>query len=140
MIFTDRNTRNQRLEICKACPHYIESTRTCGPLIIGEDQGELVKIDGRKRKVRLCGCIMPVKTRLKTSKCPLGKWGSLVDAEALKALKIFVQEMESKGAIKTSNIQPFLDAYNKAFDTNKKYTSCSTCIKQMYQEAKEALK
>jgi hypothetical protein len=100
MIFTDRNTRNQRLEICKACPHYIESTRTCGPLIIGEDQGELVKIDGRKRKLRLCGCIMPVKTRLKTSKCPLGKWGSLVDAEALKALKIFCTRNGKQGSYK----------------------------------------
>ena len=41
-----------RLTICKDCPFFLKATRQCGK----------------------CGCFMPAKTALPSSKCPINKW------------------------------------------------------------------
>jgi hypothetical protein len=43
----------ERLEICKKCEFYVESTTQCSK----------------------CGCFMKIKTLLPFSKCPIDKWG-----------------------------------------------------------------
>lgn len=43
---------HERLEICKACPDVIPVVNQC----------------------KRCGCFMDLKTKLKISKCPIGKW------------------------------------------------------------------
>jgi hypothetical protein len=48
----DEELGNTRLEICKGCPELIQLTTTC----------------------KKCGCFMAVKTKLKASTCPIGKW------------------------------------------------------------------
>lgn len=40
-----------RMSVCQTCPFFTKA-RTC----------------------RKCGCFMPVKTKLKNARCPLGKW------------------------------------------------------------------
>jgi hypothetical protein len=47
-------TPNDRLIICKACPEYINR--------------------GLLSKCNACGCFLLAKTKLKTQKCPVGKW------------------------------------------------------------------
>jgi hypothetical protein len=42
----------ERLDICKACPDVIPVVNQC----------------------KRCGCFMDLKTKLKISKCPIGKW------------------------------------------------------------------
>lgn len=44
--------RNQRFDMCKACPEFLELTSQC----------------------KKCGCFMKVKTALESAKCPIGKW------------------------------------------------------------------
>jgi len=41
-----------RMDICKACPELIKLTSQC----------------------KKCGCLMNVKTKLESAKCPIGKW------------------------------------------------------------------
>jgi hypothetical protein len=48
---------NKRLEICKACPHSRD-----------------LYSRGWINYCNLCGCMLKVKTRLKKSKCPDGRW------------------------------------------------------------------
>lgn len=43
---------SERFAICKACPDLVPIIDQC----------------------KNCGCLMAVKTKLKISKCPLGKW------------------------------------------------------------------
>lgn len=50
-IFADKETVDNRYEICQTCPSFT-ILKTC----------------------KECGCIMPLKVRLKSSECPLGKW------------------------------------------------------------------
>lgn len=44
--------RSKRLEICNACPEFNKVTTQCNK----------------------CGCIMSIKTIIKKTECPLGKW------------------------------------------------------------------
>lgn len=42
-----------RYSMCLECPELINLTKQC----------------------KKCGCLMPMKTKLKHAECPLGKWG-----------------------------------------------------------------
>jgi len=42
----------KRMDLCNSCPELIQVTKQC----------------------KKCGCIMPLKTKLKAASCPLGKW------------------------------------------------------------------
>ena len=48
----DQEKIDKRLEICRACDHFIKLTTQCTK----------------------CGCIMKAKATLKTAACPIGKW------------------------------------------------------------------
>lgn len=50
--YTDRETRDARLAVCKGCDRLWKPTRTC----------------------RECGCFMGLKTWLRKSTCPLDRW------------------------------------------------------------------
>jgi hypothetical protein len=51
-LIVDDELAKKRMEICKACPHFISLTTQC----------------------KKCGCIMAAKTKLKNATCPIGKW------------------------------------------------------------------
>jgi hypothetical protein len=51
-VLASSQKASQRMEICKACPSYKSLLYMCSE----------------------CGCIMPAKTRINSSECPLGKW------------------------------------------------------------------
>lgn len=51
-ILASSEKAKQRMDICKACPSYKSMLFMCSE----------------------CGCIMPAKTKLDNSVCPLGKW------------------------------------------------------------------
>jgi hypothetical protein len=42
----------KRFMICQTCPHFISGPKLC----------------------RKCNCFMPLKTRIKSQRCPIGKW------------------------------------------------------------------
>lgn len=53
IIFSDKS--KERLDTCKKCDKFILDRNRCS----------------------VCGCYMPAKTKLKGSKCPLGRWEGL---------------------------------------------------------------
>ena len=61
----------ERLKVCHDCDHhrdFMAGTITCGTFILGD----VVKINNRE--IKLCGCVMDIKTQLEKSTCPLNKW------------------------------------------------------------------
>lgn len=56
---------SDRMEVCRACPHFRRPLGTCGTPVWGETTAS---------GAELCGCVMAVKTKLKRSKCPIDKW------------------------------------------------------------------
>jgi len=58
-----------RLSICRACPKYKRNALvgpTCGTLASPE-------YDENGKEIA-CGCILNIKTRMKSKHCPQGKW------------------------------------------------------------------
>ena len=50
--YAEQAESEKRYDICKSCPELINLTKQC----------------------KQCGCIMSLKTKLKSAACPLGKW------------------------------------------------------------------
>jgi hypothetical protein len=137
MIFSTTKERNKRMEICRSCEHYNPDTRSCGTLILG-GEGDLVDV-GKKRKVRLCGCVMPLKTKFKIASCPLKKWGTELSKEDVKELKKLFGKIEGD-RIKTEHAHALVSAYNKTFGANKEVTTCGSCLRALIKEIEETLK
>jgi hypothetical protein len=55
-MFATMQIAQERYAICKQCPQ-LSAIKTC----------------------KECGCIMPVKVKLRHSECPIGKWGAIED-------------------------------------------------------------
>lgn len=49
---TSEEVANKRHSLCLVCPEFISLTKQC----------------------KKCGCFMPIKIKLESSLCPLGKW------------------------------------------------------------------
>jgi hypothetical protein len=63
-----KSNHDKRFEICVACEHFIAATGSCGTLIIGST------VVHDNKKVKLCGCVMFIKSAIKSAFCPIGKW------------------------------------------------------------------
>lgn len=50
--YVDEATRRRRMMKCESCPHLLRFSRQCGK----------------------CGCLVFLKVKLVTEKCPVGKW------------------------------------------------------------------
>jgi len=50
--YADKETATTRMSICQGCPEFIKLTHQC----------------------KKCGCFMDIKSKIKISKCPIGKW------------------------------------------------------------------
>jgi len=52
VIIHDEDIVNKRMDICKSCEFLLKPANNC----------------------KKCGCFMGVKTKIATSRCPIGKW------------------------------------------------------------------
>jgi hypothetical protein len=137
MIFTTQKQREERMAICKSCKHYRTSTNSCGTLLLGEE------VTYRKKKVKLCGCVMPLKTQFKTSSCPIEKWHSTVDASALESIREIVEQVNKTRKVNIDEATQLIEVYNKVFGANrdvKKAIGCGGCMKEIIKEFNEVLK
>ena len=50
--YIDENIQKNRLDICLSCDRLFNLTKQC----------------------KECGCVMPMKVKLKDASCPIGKW------------------------------------------------------------------
>lgn len=55
-MFTTIQIAQERLDVCKSCSKF-SAIKTC----------------------RLCGCVMPLKVKLRHSDCPIEKWKAIED-------------------------------------------------------------
>lgn len=129
MLFTNEATRQERLEKCKSCKYYQAATRTCGPLGIGKE------VTYRKQKKQLCGCIMPIKTRLKMATCPLGKWESTISKTEILQIGQYL-ENRTPGRWTEQEREQVVALYNIATGGNEGVTTCTGCLENMVMDLK----
>jgi len=132
------------MEICRGCEFFKPETVSCGTFLPdkilkeGTAKGDLVKVEGRKKKVRLCGCHMGQKVKFKIASCPAGFWKTEVSLKDKLKLKAVLNEFQKKGKMKSSEVPEFVEAYNQAFGANKKVKQlkgCGSCFGQMMDES-----
>jgi hypothetical protein len=118
MLFVNAQLRAERLSICQGCEHYVEKTKSCGPLLTEAFSDS-----------PLCGCRMPIKTRLKTAFCPLGKWEATVTSEDIMQIKEFLNR---DNQYRTAGELTMLA--NKYLGAGKAAGSCGPCNSKLMKE------
>lgn len=127
MLFVTNQTRTERLKTCEGCKYYKADTKSCG---------ELLRPRKLRNGVKLCGCYMPVKARLKVASCPAGYWEAKVTPETLDEIRAV---LNYSGNLEPEQVQKLTDLYNEVVGANAKPTSCSSCLRLMLDELKEFL-
>ena len=133
-----------RITICKGCKYYKPLTRSCGTLLIGGsvDEADVIKankVTHYKRKVRLCGCVMTVKTKYTWASCPIGKWGTVgVSKDELVQVKKLLVKYEGKTSFDYHEIKPLFTAMSKISGKNIAPTTCGNCVAQMLEDLRKA--
>jgi len=128
MFFVSPQKHSDRLNICKACKYYVTETKSCGTLIVGK------KITYKGNKIKLCGCVMPIKTRLKVGSCPLDKWSALIDKAYLEEIKEIIYEVNNK--ITAEQNERLTHLWNIAAGDNRKVSNCNSCVNGMIEKLK----
>ena len=123
MFFVTGQKRTDRLTICQGCEHFVQSTKSCGPLVTEAFTDS-----------KLCGCHMPTKTRLKVASCPLGKWEAEIKQSDLDAIRKLIEDPRN------ATNGDLAELYSKATGTNTKASQCSSCNRRMLNELKQLLK
>ena len=124
MFFVEAKEKERRLGICHKCKFYQESTKSCGTLLVGDE------VTYRKKKVRLCGCRMPVKAKLKAMSCPLGKWKPWYKPEDMERLTQVLDAFKGRTVTHTMNNE-MTEWYNKLTGDTRQPSTCRPCIQEM---------
>lgn len=119
MLFVDAHRRAERLATCKECEHYVEKTKSCGPLI------KEAFTDSP-----LCGCYMPAKTKLKVASCPLDKWGATISPEEIEDIREFLNRDKEKLT------KQELTAFSRKYLNGKAASSCPPCNRTLMNKLK----
>lgn len=127
MFIVSAQTRANRLNTCRECEHFVESTQSCGPLVVEAFT-----------ESKLCGCHMPTKTRLKWAECPLEKWQAVINKEQLAEVQDFLDTVDND--VRQLTDQDLADLYNRILGTNKQASSCGGCNRDMVQTLRKLIK
>jgi hypothetical protein len=140
MITVSTKIAKERLSVCMQCKYFKANTKSCGTLIFGNDITEEVNNDEtnivtyRRKKVRLCGCRMPVKTYLALASCPIGKWNRQLSNEDMESFVTFVNEFKIMGRWKDDDIKLFYKWIEKIKGVRQQVYHCSSCIRKSLNE------
>jgi hypothetical protein len=124
MLFVNAHLRAERLNTCAGCEHYVQKTKSCGPLVTEAFTDS-----------PLCGCYMPAKTKLKTASCPLGKWEATVTSEDVEQIREFLNR---DNQYRTAGELTMLA--NKYLGAGKKAGSCPPCNRKLMEELQTLVK
>lgn len=126
MFIVSAQRRANRLNTCRGCEHFVEQTKSCGPLVTEAFTDS-----------KLCGCHMPTKTRLKWAECPLGKWEAVITAEQLAEVQAFIDIVASDPKSLTDG--DLADLYNRILGTKKPASNCAACNRKMVNTLKKLI-
>lgn len=120
------------MAICERCKFFQSHTKTCGTPI----KGDWVRF--RKKKYKLCGCIMPVKTRLKAMSCPVGKWKPAIPKEDIQRIREIVRKDNNKEWTHELNAEMH-EYYSKLTGVKTRPTTCRPCMRSLVSRLKTFL-
>jgi hypothetical protein len=138
MLFAKHNEYKRRLDICRACKFFEPSTQSCGTLIVGDEVETEVKF--RKKSIKLCGCVMPVKAKLAFASCPASKWDGVLSVEEQIEFKRFLLDMKAQGRLEQKDMLKFYSFKDKATGAFNERSTCPPCVKKDINTFLESMK
>lgn len=138
MLFAKHNEYKRRLDICRACKFFEASTQSCGPLILGAD--EEIEVKFKRKSIKLCGCVMPVKAKLAFASCPASKWDGVLSIEEQIEFKRFLLDMKAQGRLEDKDMLKFYSFKDKATGAFNERSTCPPCVKKDINSFLESMK
>jgi hypothetical protein len=138
MLFAKSNEYKRRLEICRTCKFFEASTQSCGQLIVGEEVETEVLF--RRKSIKLCGCVMPIKAKLAFASCPASKWDGVLSMEEQVEFKRFLLEMKAQGRLEQKDMLKFYSFKDKATGAFNERSTCPPCVKKDINTFLESMK
>ena len=138
MLFVKSKEYNDRLSICRACKFFESSTQSCGPLIVGEEVETEVLF--KKKSIRLCGCVMPVKAKLSFANCPAKKWKQPLTLAEQKELKLFLLGLKERNKVEAHELTKLYQYKDIVTGAHNERTTCGACVKKDINTFLESLK
>ena len=128
MLFAKHNEYKRRLDICRACKFFEPSTQSCGTLIVGDEVETEVLF--RRKSIKLCGCVMPVKAKLAFASCPASKWDGVLSMDEQIEFKRFLLDMKAQGKLEQNDMLKFYKFKDKATGAFNERSTCPPCVKK----------
>jgi hypothetical protein len=138
MLFAKSNEYKRRLEICRTCKFFEPSTQSCGPLIVGAD--EEIEVKFKRKSIKLCGCVMPIKAKLAFASCPASKWNGVLSMDEQIEFKRFLLDMKAQGRLEQKDMLKFYSFKDKATGAFNERSTCPPCIKKDINTFLESMK
>ncbi len=138
MLFAKSNEYKRRLEICRSCKFFEPSTQSCGTLIVGDEVETEVLF--RKKSIKLCGCVMPIKAKLAFASCPASKWNGVLSIEEQIDFKRFLLDMKAQGRLEQKDMLKFYSFKDKATGAFNERSTCPPCVKKDINTFLESMK
>jgi len=138
MLFAKSNEYKRRLEICRTCKFFEPSTQSCGSLIVGDEVETEVLF--RKKSIKLCGCVMPIKAKLAFASCPASKWNGVLSKDEQIEFKRFLLDMKAQGRLEQKDMLKFYSFKDKATGAFNERSTCPPCVKKDINTFLESMK
>jgi len=138
MLFAKSNEYKRRLDICRTCKFFEPSTQSCGTLIVGEEVETEVLF--RKKSIKLCGCVMPIKAKLAFASCPASKWNGVLSMDEQIEFKRFLLDMKAQGRLEQNDMLKFYSFKDKATGAFNERSTCPPCVKKDINTFLESMK
>jgi hypothetical protein len=138
MLFAKHNEYKKRLDICRACKFFEPSTQSCGTLIVGDEVETEVLF--RRKTIKLCGCVMPVKAKLAFASCPASKWDGVLSMDEQIEFKRFLLDMKAQGRLEQKDMLRFYSFKDKATGAFNERSTCPPCVKKDINSFLESMK
>jgi len=138
MLFAKSNEYKRRLEICRSCKFFEASTQSCGQLIVGDEVETEVLF--RRKSIKLCGCVMPIKAKLAFASCPASKWEGVLSMEEQIEFKRFLLDMKAQGRLEQKDMLRFYSFKDKATGAFNERSTCPPCVKKDINTFLESMK
>lgn len=138
MLFAKSNEYKRRLEICRTCKFFESSTQSCGPLIVGDEVETEVLF--RRKSIKLCGCVMPIKAKLAFAQCPASKWDGVLSMDEQIEFKRFLLDMKAQGKLEDKDLIKFYSFKDKATGAFNERSTCSPCVRKDINMFLESMK
>jgi hypothetical protein len=138
MLFAKSSEYKRRVEICRTCKFFEASTQSCGTLIVGDEVETEVLY--RRKSIKLCGCVMPIKAKLAFASCPASKWDGVLSLEEQIEFKRFLLDMKAQGRLEQKDMLKFYSFKDKATGAFNERSTCPPCVKKDINTFLESMK